>query len=112
MRLGTSRSNFLSTLLVLSAAAGCQGSPPTAPTPATASAGRTPQPGPNISVQVEGRVIDGDSNEPLTGVRVGAQSVCAPGACFSVENPAADVRTGDQGDFMLTTQLPQDWREL
>jgi hypothetical protein len=67
MRLGTSRSNFLSILLVLSAAAGCTGSPPMAPTPATASAGRAPQPGPNIGVRLEGRVIDGDSNEPLAG---------------------------------------------
>jgi hypothetical protein len=112
MRLGTSCSNLLSILLVLSAAAGCQGSPPTGPTPATASAGRAPKPGPNISVRLEGRVIDGDSNEALAGVRVGAESVCAPGACFSVENPAADVLSDNQGGFVLTWELPQDWREL
>jgi hypothetical protein len=113
MRLSTSRTNVLSILLVLSAAAGCMGSPPMAPThPATVVTGPPLRPGPNISIRVEGRVIDGDSNEPVAGVRVGAQSVCAPGACFSVENPAANVLTDDQGGFALTSELPQDWRAV
>lgn len=111
MRLNRCGSTVLN-LLVLLAASGCQGNrtiagptpPPVADNVSAATA--------IVNVRVEGRVIDGDRDEPVPGAVVIPTQVCAPGACVGLNEPAARAVADDQGGFVLTVNLPPAWREL
>jgi hypothetical protein len=88
-------------LLVLSAAAGCEGQ-------------RTviaPDPVP-VSVRVEGQIIDGENGEPVSVAVATVTEVCTPGGCGPARVSAASAVTDDQGVFRLTTSIPPAWRRL
>jgi hypothetical protein len=105
MRLGASRSNFLPILLVLSAAAACDGKGPIAgPTPPTAAPAGPASP---VAVRVEGRVLDGDQGSPVAGAIVRADR-----GLSGILQSNVTVTTDGQGLFSFTANVSSGWREL
>jgi hypothetical protein len=93
-------------VLVIAAAAGCgtHGTPVLWTQPSAAPSV------PDIQVVVEGLVIDGDRDVPVSGALVTARGYCAPGIC--TDFAGASGRADEQGAFRFTASLPPAWSEL
>ena len=71
-----------------------------------------PSPPPSaIAVRVEGRVIDAETEESIPRANVTTSGVCHPERCGPVDQPTSAV-ADENGMFVLTANIPQNWREL
>ncbi len=101
-------------VVVMSLSLGC--SSPSAPTTSSTPTPGPPLPGPQptpsmADVRIEGRVVDAETETSIGGANVSTDGVCYPGRCGNVDKPTTAV-TGANGTFVLTANIPQDWREL
>jgi hypothetical protein len=104
-------------VLVLLAAAGCQGNGPilrpTPPADPGAPVSVTPAPAAIVAVRVEGSVVNADNEMPVAGVSVTATHTCKLGPCqLAPILPAPNAATDARGVFVLTANVPADWELL
>ena len=83
----------------------------TAPAPPTAPSQPGPSPPPSVAVRVEGRVIDGETEESIPRANLTTTHVCYPGRCGPVDQPTS-ATADENGMFVLTANIPQNWQEL
>jgi len=118
-------SGILLPVALLIVALGCQARSPTAPpspnslpTAPDVPSSLSPVLGEMIDVRVEGRVIDADSEKPVSGAVVTPGGFCAKGttsaggACRRVDPGADRVTTDANGVFAVVANIPQTWDQL
>jgi hypothetical protein len=81
--------------------------PLTAPAPPSVP----PAPPSAVSVRVEGRVIDAETEQPIPRATVSTVGVCYPGRCEAVEQPTS-ATADDNGMFVITANIPETWSQL
>ena len=64
-----------------------------------------------IAVQVQGHVINDDRDEPIPGAVVTINQILSGGG-YRPPNESATATTDMKGEFLLTANLPADWREM
>ena len=65
-----------------------------------------------VAVQIEGRVIDAEREEPVPGAVVRLVRIVPGNAGRSENGPALSATAGENGAFDFSADFPADWREI